>query len=152
MYKKLTETDIKEVFLNLLSENGSTTNKEVKDKLRENGFWAFQQTVKNYIDTNFQDLGADRNFNGSYNVYTLSDEDDDVFYDKDDEDDDYSGDDGDDDIIVRIPNSKIFTARQLRFTKDSNVELLSKVKNSKYFQYKSDIENILKKREVSIFI
>lgn len=151
MYKKLTENDIKDAFLKLINENGTTSNKEVKDYLRGEGFWAFQSTVKDFIDANFEDLGADRTYNGKYNVYTLSqddieddeDEDEDTF---DDEDEDtFDDDDDDDDIVVNV---KVFTARQLKFRKDSNTELFSKVRNPKYVQYKSDIEKVLKQRGV----
>jgi hypothetical protein len=146
MYKKLTEIDIKDAFLKLINENGTTSNKEVKDYLRGEGFWAFQSTVKDFIDANFEDLGADRTYNGKYNIYTLSqddieDEDDDTFDDEEEDEDD------DNDIVVNV---KVFTARQLKFRKDSNTELFSKVRNPKYVQYKNDIEKVLKQRGVHL--
>lgn len=144
MYNKLTENDIKDAFLKLINENGETSTKEVKDYLRNQGFWVFQSTVKDFIDANFEELGTERTHNGKYNVYTLSQEDD------NDEDDEYDDtfvydDDDDDDVIVNF-NVKVFTARQLKFRKDSNAELFSKVINPKYAQYKSDIEKVLKRR------
>ena len=131
MYNKLTENDIKDAFLKLINENGETSTKEVKDYLRNQGFWVFQSTVKDFIDANFEELGTERTHNGKYNVYTLSQEDD--------------NDEDDDDVIVNF-NVKVFTARQLKFRKDSNAELFSKVINPKYAQYKSDIEKVLKRR------
>jgi hypothetical protein len=117
------------------------TNKEIKDHLRENDLWVKQRDVKLFMDANYQSLGLERFYNGQYYEYSL-------------------------DTTIPVPqttpntsvsingtqsiqsSTNLYTTRQLNFSKDSNKELFSKLKNPKYEMYKTRIENILNKREV----
>lgn len=180
------DSDIKNAFIKLIKETGSTTNKDVKEYLRGENFYAIQSRIKDYIDENYENIGLTKYYNGSYNVFSIlscdddcdcsagissddaccgkccgancscshdddsdddsdHDSDDDDFFDDDDDTDDIADDDGllDNSVVVKI---KVFSQRQLKFTKDSNVELKSKLRNPKYLKYKTSIENILKKR------
>lgn len=118
--KTLTEKDIKNTIIELIEKNGETSNKEVKEKLRDDGFWVTQSTVKNFVDSNFKALGLKCNPSGHYKIYTFEN---DVF-----------------EVDVN------FSSRQLRFTKDSNTELFSKLKNPKYIKFTNRIKLILEKR------
>ena len=124
--KNLTENEIKNAFIKLIAEDGQTTTKDVKEHLRGLGFYATQSTIKNYIDRNFESLNLDRTSNGRYNTYTLEN-----------------------DTSTTDTNTVSFSERQLRFTKDSNVELHSKLNNPKYTQFKDKIEVILTRRNAN---
>lgn len=67
--KILEKKDVQEVFERLLNQNEKVTSKEVKDELREMGFWAIQAQVASFIRQNHEDWGAIVNYNGQYNVY-----------------------------------------------------------------------------------
>lgn len=58
MLKILEKEDVKEVFCNLLENNGEVTSKEVKDELRNRGFWAIQAQVSWFIKSNYKDWGG----------------------------------------------------------------------------------------------
>ena len=122
--RQITDQDIKDAFLILINQNGTTSTKEVKEYLRSEGFWVFQSQVSQVINDSFQSLNTERVSNGIYFEYSL--------VEVDDTDDDE------------------FSPRQLRFRKDSNIELISKFKNPKYIQFKSDIQSILDKRGVTV--
>lgn len=137
--RQITDQDIKDAFLILINQNGTTSTKEVKEYLRNDGFWVFQSQVSQVINDSFQSLNTERVSNGTYFEYSLVD------------DDDNDIDDDDDTVVVSI-NATVnsFSPRQLKFRKDSNVELKSKLKNPKYVQYKSDIKSVLRKRGVAV--
>lgn len=67
--KILEKKDVQEVFERLLNQNGKVTSKEVKDELREMGFWAIQAQVASFIRQNHEDWGTIVNYNGQYNIY-----------------------------------------------------------------------------------
>lgn len=151
--RQITDQDIKDAFLILINQNGTTSTKEVKEYLRSEGFWVFQSQVSQVINDSFQSLNTERVSNGIYFEYSLvevddTDDDDDI----DDDDDTDDDDDDDDDTVIVTINAKVnsFSPRQLRFRKDSNIELISKFKNPKYIQFKSDIQSILDKRGVTV--
>lgn len=73
MLKILEKEDVKEVFCNLLENNGEVTSKEVKDELRNRGFWAIQAQVSWFIKSNYKDWGAILHYNGKFNVYLPED-------------------------------------------------------------------------------
>lgn len=77
MIKILEKEDVKEVFYNLLENNGEVTSKEVKDELRNRGFWAIQAQVSWIIKSNYKDWGAILRYNGKFNVYLPKDTEDD---------------------------------------------------------------------------
>lgn len=83
MLKILEKEDVKEVFCNLLENNGEVTSKEVKDELRNRGFWAIQAQVSWFIKSNYKDWGAILHYNGKFNVYLPEDaeEDDEIHID-----------------------------------------------------------------------
>lgn len=73
--KNVTENDVKEVFLTLMEENDETTSKEVKEELRDQGFWATQTEVSSIIRTNYKNWEEDtsiiRSFVNDHFVYFL---------------------------------------------------------------------------------
>lgn len=155
--RQITDQDIKDAFLILINQNGTTSTKEVKEYLRSEGFWVFQSQVSQVINDSFQSLNTERVSNGIYFEYSLvevddTDDDDDDDTDDDDDDDDDDDIDDDDDTVVVTVNTTVnsFSSRQLKFRKDSNVELESKLRNPKYAQYKLDIKSVLRKRGVAV--
>lgn len=69
MFKTVKENDVKEVLINLLDENGSTTALDVKKLLRKKGFWALQKNVSNLLNEVYREFDIIRTNNGSYLVY-----------------------------------------------------------------------------------
>lgn len=69
----LEKKDVQEVFEELLNQNGNVTSKEVKDELRERGFWAIQAQVSSFIKQNYKIWGTTIQYNGQYNVYIPED-------------------------------------------------------------------------------
>ena len=67
----LDKKNVQEVFCELLERNGEVTSKEVKDELRNRGFWAIQAQVSWCIKSNYKDWGAILHYNGKYNVCLL---------------------------------------------------------------------------------
>jgi len=67
--KTLDRSEIKDVFNELLEENSQTTSKEVKEELRNRGFWATQAIVGVALQeiSDEQDIVWD--FNGVYRTY-----------------------------------------------------------------------------------
>lgn len=70
MFKKVSEKDVTDKFVQLIEENGSTTTMDVKKALRNDGFWVFQKTVSAILGETFIGLGMTREFNGHYCVYS----------------------------------------------------------------------------------
>jgi hypothetical protein len=70
MYTRVTEQDILDAFIALINENGSTTSQDVKQKLRNDGFWVFQDTISSVLRDNYSALNFGRNFNGKFFTYT----------------------------------------------------------------------------------
>jgi len=79
MFKKVTEQEIKDAFTELLANNGETTSKDVKDHLRDEGFWVYQKEVSDLLNQVFEELGTTRVNNGGYYVYTPIEVDDDFY-------------------------------------------------------------------------
>ena len=65
--------NVQEVFCELLERNGEVTSKEVKDELRNRGFWAIQAQVSWCVKSHYKDWGAILHYNGKYNVYLPED-------------------------------------------------------------------------------
>ena len=78
-YKDLTVDAVREALYALLDEGDTTTNLDIKEALREDGYFAVQEDVSNYMDQivveDFTD-GLDFSFNGQYRTYFLRDDDD----------------------------------------------------------------------------
>jgi hypothetical protein len=143
--RTITDQDIKAAFKLLMEQNGTTSTKEVKEYLRTQGFRVTQTDVSPIMNDSYQELGAERNFNGVYYEYQLSGSSPQIVCDDDDDDDD------DDTVVINVKATiNSFSNRQLKFRKDSNIELVSKFNNPKYTQFKSDIQSILDKRGVTV--
>lgn len=69
MLSILNNKNVQDVFCELLERNGEVTSKEVKDELRNRGFWALQAYVSWCIKSNYKDWGAILQYNGKYNIY-----------------------------------------------------------------------------------
>lgn len=54
--KTITLQDVQNVALSLMKKNGKTTNLEVKNELRQQGFFAEQSTVRSYMNQLAEDL------------------------------------------------------------------------------------------------
>jgi hypothetical protein len=65
----LNEQAVKDIFLDLLKENGKTTTLEVKMELRKKNFLANQEDVSEYLQKISQDESIDFDFNGRYRTY-----------------------------------------------------------------------------------
>jgi hypothetical protein len=68
-YKTLEKTDIESVFEDLLDKNSQTTSLEVKEELRNKGFWATQAVVGTELRKIADEKECDWNFNGTYRIY-----------------------------------------------------------------------------------
>lgn len=68
-YKTLEQDNIEEVFDELLAKNGQATSLEVKEELRNRGFWATQKVVGTSLRTIADAKGCDWDFNGTYRTY-----------------------------------------------------------------------------------
>lgn len=68
-YDTLNQTDIEDTFNELIEANGQTTSKEVKDKLRNQGFWSTQAIVGAALRDIALAAGNDWDFNGVYRTY-----------------------------------------------------------------------------------
>lgn len=64
--KRLTNDDVKDAAQELISQNGQTTTLEVKQKLRNSGFFALQDEVSSAMAT----LGFNYTENGIFRTYT----------------------------------------------------------------------------------
>lgn len=134
MGKTVTNQDIKDAFFLLIEEEGSTSNMEVKEYLRDQGFWVFQQTVRDFIDDNYQSMGLERTNNGRYNIYEEAQT-------MQTQSNSSSSVSGSAPILVTG-----FSNRQLLFRKDSCAQLNYKLKNPKYSQFHDKIQEWLDKR------
>jgi DNA gyrase/topoisomerase IV subunit B len=61
--------DVKQVFFDLLEENEETTSLDVKNKLREMGFWATQERVTGFMREISVEENINFDFNGVYRTY-----------------------------------------------------------------------------------
>ncbi len=68
---QLTPNSVKFAALLLLDANESVTTLQVKDLLRELGYYATQEDVSIYMNNTASELPLDFTVNGSYRVYTL---------------------------------------------------------------------------------
>ena len=107
MFKKVSEKDVTDKFVQLIEENGSTTTMDVKKALRNDGFWVFQKTVSAILHETFIDLGITRQFNGQYCTYykaepQTTDEDNSM-------DSDNDLDDVDTESVTSIKRAKVIT-------------------------------------------
>lgn len=64
--------DVEKVFNELLEDNGIATSVEVKNKLRNAGFWATQERVTGFMREIAIEDGIDFDFNGTYREYLLN--------------------------------------------------------------------------------
>lgn len=83
--KNVREEDVKNVFLALMGENDEVTSKEVKEELRDQGFWATQTEISSIIRSNYKNWEKDtsivRSFVDDHFVYfigTINDDEDDA--------------------------------------------------------------------------
>jgi len=68
-YQTLDRSDIEDIFNELIDENGQATSLEVKNELRNRGFWATQAIVGVAIREIADEQGNDWDFNGVYRTY-----------------------------------------------------------------------------------
>lgn len=68
-YQTLDRSDIEDVFNELIDENGEATSLEVKNELRNRGFWATQAIVGVALREIADDQGNSWDFNGVYRTY-----------------------------------------------------------------------------------
>lgn len=66
------KNDVREVFNELLEDNGITTSVDVKNELRNRGFWATQERVAGFMREISAEDGIDFDFNGIYREYLLN--------------------------------------------------------------------------------
>lgn len=111
-YKTLTIDDVKTVLVKLLDENETTTNLDIKNALREDGFFATQEAVSQFTNelyANDDPEGLDYSANGQYRTYFIGDssDDEDLFATDDDEDDWLNVSDDEDDqsapALITVP-------------------------------------------------
>ena len=68
-YKTLDRSDIESAFEDLLAAGNQTTSLNVKEELRDRGFWATQGEVGVAVREIADDLGIDWDYNGVYRTY-----------------------------------------------------------------------------------
>jgi hypothetical protein len=68
-YKNLETADIEAAFDTVLSRDGKVTSLEVKQELRNQGFWATQAVVGIELRDIADAKGCDWDFNGTYRTY-----------------------------------------------------------------------------------
>lgn len=68
-YKQLTVNDVEGVADELLAANGQTTTLDIKNRLRDEGFWAVQYDVANSMYLLWEARGWHWTFNGTYRIY-----------------------------------------------------------------------------------
>lgn len=73
----ITVDDVRTVALQLMEENGTTSNLEIKEELRRQGFWAEQHEVSTMMDEVQNDPEIEWAFNGTYREYWIVEEDED---------------------------------------------------------------------------
>ncbi len=77
MRKQLTKTIVKDKADELIKVNGSTTNLQIKEALRKDGYWATQDDIREYMDELEVEEGYSVNNNGSFRTFSAAPEDDD---------------------------------------------------------------------------
>jgi len=68
-YKTLDREDVREAFLRLLDQKGTITSLDVKQDLRDQGFWAAQADVANHLYWICDEEQKPFTFNGTYRTY-----------------------------------------------------------------------------------
>jgi len=68
-FKALDRTDVEASFDELLNKNGKVTSLEVKEDLRQKGFWATQAIVGVALREIADTKGIDWDFNGTFRTY-----------------------------------------------------------------------------------
>jgi hypothetical protein len=68
-YQNLDRADVESVMNDLLNKNGQTTSLEVKEELRNRGFWATQAVVGTTLQEIAEDNDVPFDFNGVYRTY-----------------------------------------------------------------------------------
>lgn len=71
-FQNLTRDDVWTEFEHLLVSNGQATSLEVKNALRQKGFWATQAVVGSTMQDLAEEHGVRSSFNGNYLVYSLT--------------------------------------------------------------------------------
>lgn len=69
--KNLSKADVFDVVTDLIEENGSTTTLDIKNELRERGFFAKQADVSEFMQQIADSEDIEFNFNGVHRVYTI---------------------------------------------------------------------------------
>lgn len=85
--KNLTYDVVERIAVELMLENGSTTSLEVKEKAREEDYWAVQSEVSRLLQQASTNNAWEESNNGMYNVYTDDSSDLEVEDDEQDEED-----------------------------------------------------------------
>jgi len=68
--KNLTLDAVKDVTLDLISKNGKTSSLDVKNELRNQGYFATQSTVSDFMNDLYTSREVDYTVNGRYREYT----------------------------------------------------------------------------------
>lgn len=63
--------DIKDAAIELMKQNGTTTNLDIKNLLRSKNFWVSQDEVSKAMSTIASEENFDRSWNGSYNTWSI---------------------------------------------------------------------------------
>lgn len=69
--KPADKQSIKDCALSLILANGSTTNLDIKNKLRADGYWVSQDEVSSAMSTIASEENLDRAWSGTYNTWSL---------------------------------------------------------------------------------
>ena len=69
--KTATSQDIKDAAIELLKQNGTTTNLDIKNHLRAKDFWVSQDEVSNAMNSIASEENFDRSWNGTYNTWSF---------------------------------------------------------------------------------
>lgn len=71
--KNLSKADVYDVAIDLIEDNGSTTTLDIKNELRNRGFFAKQADVSEFMLQVADEEGWNFSYNGVHRVYTMDD-------------------------------------------------------------------------------
>jgi acyl carrier protein len=69
--KTASKQDIKDAAIELMKQNGTTTNLDIKNYLRAKDFWVSQNEVSQTMSTIASEENWDRTWNGTYNTWSI---------------------------------------------------------------------------------
>lgn len=69
--KTASKQDIKDAAIELMKQNGTTTNLDIKNYLRAKDFWVSQDEVSQAMSTIASEENWDRTWNGTYNTWSI---------------------------------------------------------------------------------